>query len=112
MTTIREKLLGQEKLTSTSATTIYNPSGNVTGIARFVSVCNISASSVSFDLYLNGSASTYNDTCALYYNKALAAHDTLEISGYYILNGKNAFLAAKAHTANAITITVNGLEIS
>jgi hypothetical protein len=112
MSTIKEKLLGQEKLTGMSATTVYNPSGNVTGIARFVTICNISATSVSFDLYLNGSASTYNDTCALYYNKVLAAHDTHEIAGHYILNGSTAFLAAKSYTANAITVTVNGLEIS
>lgn len=85
---------------------IYTPSGSKDCVVLSVSLCNITANDVTVDIQLDGTADTY-------FVKAVTVPggSTLELmtgQKYVIKNTEK--LRARAETATAIDMILNGLE--
>ena len=110
--TIQEKQLGQLRMASTSEESVYSPAANVTGIVLQINICNTTSSAAVYSIYQDDDGSTYSENTALHFEQPIAANTTIQIKGWYPMNNINGNLAAKTDTANAITVTVHGTEIS
>lgn len=76
-------------------------------------VCNTTASPVNFSIFHDKDGTTYDQSTALYYAKALAANDTLLIpfhapnAGLAVRSGGN--IGVQSSVANALTFTLYGV---
>lgn len=111
MVSLQEKQLGQARPSDTSAVSIYSPS-NVTAIIKSIWVCNTTASQVSFRIFVDDDGTTYDESTALFYDVTIDANTTMEIDTFAAMNNSNGNMAVRTGTANALTFTVFGAEIS
>ena len=109
---IQEKQLGQLRMTSTSAESVYSPSASTTGIVLQINICNTSTGAVTYSIYQDDDGSTYSENTALHFEQPIAAKTTIKINGWYPMNNVNGNLAAQTSSANALTITVSGTEVT
>lgn len=108
----QEKQLGQHRINSTNATSLYSPGASTTAIVKSIIVCNQSGAADTFRLFLDDGGTTYDQTTALYYDVAIAAGTTIQIDTYWPMNDSSGNLATQNGTANAITFTAFGVEIT
>lgn len=108
----QEKQLGQHRINSTTATSIYSPGASTTAIIKAIVVCNQTTGAETFRLFLDDNGTTYDQTTALFYDTAIAANTTVLIDSYWPMNDANGNLATRTSTANALTFTVFGVEIT
>ena len=109
---IQEKVLGQARENSTNAVSVYSPGSDVTAIIKSVVLCNNTSNDETFRIFLDDDGTTYDQNTALFYDVPLAANTTVEISCYWPMNNSSGNIAYRSSAANAITITVFGLEIT
>ena len=112
MAALQEKQLAQARENSTNAVSIYSPAEKITAIIKSVALCNQTGSNATFSIFVDDNGTTYDESTALYFGEALAANTTREINAFWAMNDATGNLAYQSNTANAITITVFGAEIS
>ena len=108
----QEKQLGQNRINSTTATSIYSPGASTTAIIKSVVICNQTAIAATFRLFLDTDGTTYDQTTALFYDVAIAANTAVVIDTFWPMNDADGNLATRTSTANALTFTVFGAEIT
>ena len=108
---LQEKQLGQHRINSTTATSLYSPGASTTTIIKSIVVCNQGAAAV-FRLFLDDDGTTYDQTTALYYDVAIAAATTIQIDTFWAMNDANGNLATRTSVANALTFTAFGAEVT
>ena len=77
-------------------------------------LCNTTTSAATFSIFLDKDGTTYDQTTALFYGITLAANTTEMIElheGLPLDPQVSGNLALQVGTANAITFTINGLEL-
>ena len=109
---LQEKQLGQHRVNSATATSVYSPGASTTAIIKSVVVCNQTGAADTFRLFLDDDGTTYDQTTALYYDVAIAANTTIQIDMYWPMNDATGNLATRNATANALTFTVFGAEVT
>ena len=109
---MQEKQLGQARENSTNAVSVYSPGASTTAIIKSITVCNQSGASATFRIFLDDDGTTYDQSTALYYDVAISADAVVQIDTYWPMNDANGNLAYRSSVANAITITVFGVEIT
>tara|TARA_R110000868_G_scaffold26471_5_gene101829 strand:- start:250 stop:585 length:336 start_codon:yes stop_codon:yes gene_type:complete len=109
---LQEKLLGQARENSTNAVSVYALPADTTAIIKAVVLCNQTGSATTFRLFLDNDGTTYDQTTALFYDAALAANETVVITAFMAMSTASGHLAYRSGTANAVTITVFGAEIT
>lgn len=82
-----------------------------------IAVTNVTGSAADFSLFHTESGSpVYDETSALYFQKEVAANDTLWIRAESVGAGiglrKDQILGFQAHTGNALNVTVYGVAAS
>lgn len=77
-----------------------------------VLVCNTTANSHDFRIFLDNDGTTYDETTALFFDEALAANTTREIEGDWWMGNSSGNLAVRTDTNSAFTFTVFGAEHS
>ena len=112
MATLQEKQLGQHRINSTTATSLYSPGASTTAIIKSVVACNQSGAAAVFRLFLDDDGTTYDQTTALYYDVAIAADTTIQIDTFWPMNNSSGNLATRTSVANALTFTAFGAEIT
>ena len=112
MATLQEKQLGQHRINSTTATSLYSPGASTTAIIKSVVVCNQSGSPATFRLFLDDNGTTYDETTALYWDATIPSDTTVQIDTYWPMNDSAGNLATRTSVANAITFTAFGVEIT
>lgn len=112
MTTIQEQTLGQARENSTNAVSVYSPAIKTTAVIKTVVLCNQTGSAATFRIFLDDDGTTYSEATALFYDAPLAANSTVTIDTFWTMNNVDGNLAYRSNTANAITITVFGAEIT
>lgn len=100
-----EKRLCNPTQLTTSGQTLYTVPASKTAIIKQIVVTNVTASAVTFSLYI-GSAATPN---ALFNATSVAANDTIIVNLSQVLNQFEA-LTALASTNLALNITISGVE--
>ena len=108
----QEKQLGQHRINSTTATSLYSPGAGVTAIIKSVIVCNQTATSADFRLFIDDDGTTFDESTALFFDTPVGANSTVEIDTFWPMNNSAGNLATRTDTANAITFTAFGVEIS
>jgi len=108
----QEKQLGQARDNDTDAHSVYSPAVGVTAIITTIVLANTSTSSAEVSVYIDDDGTTYNESTCLASTILIAAKSSEVIMGFFPMNNSAGNLAYKQETANAITITVFGTEIS
>lgn len=103
--------LGQSRPSVTTAVSVYAPINNVTGIVKNIRVCNTSGSAVKFRMFHDKDGTTYDETTALVWDQSLAADESAQIDCFIAVKNTGN-LAFRTDTANALTFTVYGVEVS
>ena len=109
---LQEKQLGQHRINSTTATSLYSPGASTTAIVKSVVICNQTGSADTFRLFVDDDGTTYDQTTALYYDVSITANTTIQIDTYWPMNDADGNLATQNATANALTFTAFGVEIT
>ena len=106
------KQLGQKRENSTNAVSVYSPSQGKQVIIKTIVIANTTAAAVTYRIFVDDDGTTYDETTALAFDIYLAANTSVEWVGAYTMNNENGNLAYRSSSANALTITVFGVEIS
>ncbi len=101
-------ILAQSRPSDTTAVSVYSPASGVRAQITRVLVCETAGNTPSFRIFLDNDGTTYDQTTALFYDKAMAANNTTEIEGDWYMNGGN--LAVRTSAGNELTFTIFGIE--
>ena len=106
------KQLGQARPADTNAVSIYSPPANNTSIITTINVANTTAIDATYRLFHDSNGTTYDETTALAFDVTVSAN-TVQVHDYIIgMNDTTGNLAVRTGTANAVTFTVYGQEIT
>ena len=108
----QEKQLGQSRNNDTNAHSVYSPAADVTAIITTIVLANTSSASATVRVFIDDDGTTYDQTTAIAYDILIAAGASEIIMGFFPMHDSSGNLAYQEGTANAITITVFGTEIS
>jgi hypothetical protein len=111
MATFQEKQLGQLRPANTTAASIYAPGSTVTAIIKNIMVCNTSGAGAKYRIFHDADGTTYDETSALFWDDSIAADETVTITSFTAMN-KAGNLAVRTDTANALTFTAYGAELT
>lgn len=109
---VQEKQLGQLRPANTTAASLYSPGASTTAIIKSIVVCNTTGGAPAFRIFIDDDGTTYDETTAHYYDAVMEANETLQIDTFWAMNGSSGNLAVRTDTANAITFTAHGVEIT
>jgi len=110
--TLQEKQLGQHRINSTTATSLYSPAASVTAIIKSIVVCNQSGGAATFRLFVDDDGTTFDETTAHFWDAPIAADTTVTIDTFWPMNDSTGNLATRTSVANALTFTAYGAEIT
>ncbi len=105
------EVLGQARENSTNAVSVYSPPASTYTKITGITLCNQSGAAATFRLFLDNDGTTYDQTTALFYDVSLAINETLQIDVKWFMSYSAGNLAYRSSVANAITITVFGVEL-
>jgi hypothetical protein len=108
-----DKQLAQALVSTTGTVRLYTcPNSSTKTYVRTIAVCNTTAGTLTYSIYVNQNGSEIGDRYALYKAKSLTANttDLISTSGV-ILDGVNASIMVVASAANGITFTMYGTEV-
>ena len=108
----QEKQLGQHRINSTTATSLYSPGAGVTAIIKSITIANTSGATAAFRLFIDDNGTTFDESTALYWDVDIATKTTVQIDMFWPMNVSTGNLATRTSVANAITFTAFGVEIS
>ena len=108
---LAEKQLGQGTPADTNAASIYSPGDDTTGVIKEIFVCNTSASNRTFRIFVDDDGTTYSTATALYYDVAISANTTTQISTFIGMDNSAGNFAIRTSAANDLTFTIFGYEV-
>ena len=106
------KQLGQARENSTNAVSVYSPAASTETIIKSIIVANTTASDVAVRIFVDDDGTTYDESTAIIYDVDVPANGNLTIDEPICMNDSSGNLAYRSATANALTITVSGIEIT
>ena len=107
------KQLGQLAPVNDTAASLYSPPSGAESVIREFLVCNTTSSEVTYSIFNDDDGTTYTNVTALYFNIKIPGNHTHEYTEKSIvLNNSNGNFAVKTETANALTFTAWGQEIT
>jgi len=108
----QEKQLGQRRDNDTSAHSVYSPGASTTAVIKTITLMNTTSTDATIRLFIDDDGTTYDQSTAILYDVIIDANSLLQLDGFYPMNDASGNLAYQQGTANAITITVFGAEIT
>ncbi len=109
----QEKQLGQARENSTDAVPVYSPpTGIIATIVTSILVCNTTGSAAKYRLFHDNNGTTFDESTALFFDATIAANTTVDLEIFLAMDDSDGNLAYRTDTANALTITVYGAEIT
>lgn len=110
---IVEKQLAQSRPGDTNNVSLYSPSTAVllTEITS-IWICNTTANTPRFRIFLDDNGTTYDQTTALWYDTLMTPNGVFIRDVEIYMNNSDGNLAVRTDTASEITFTVFGLEIT
>ena len=107
---ISYKQLAQARENSTNAVSIYSPAANTEIIIKTIMIANTTATNETFRLFMDDDGTTYDKSTSLAYDLTVEANSTVQFDGEYTMNNQAGNFAYRSSTANALTITLFGME--
>ena len=111
MPTFTEKNLSRQSV-GVAAETIYTVPADTTGIVKDIHICNNSAIDAYVSLWLVPNAASPTDENVMFYEWVVPANDFVHWSGFQVLDTVGDTIQALAETADQITVTISGAEIT
>ena len=109
---LQEKQLGQLRPADTTAASLYSPAALVTAIIKNLVVCNTTAVTATFRIFVDDDGTTYDETTALFFDAEILGNTTVSFTAFAAMNDSNGNFAVRTDTANALTFTLFGAEIT
>ena len=106
------KQLGQLMPTNTTAASLYSPGASTQTLIKSIVVCNTSAGAVTYRIFHDDNGTTYDTTTALYYDVSLAGNTSIILSLNLVMDDSTGNLAVRTSSANDLTFTCYGAEIT
>lgn len=103
-------ILAQSRPANTTATSVYSPSASIHTEINRVVVCNTSAASQKYRIFLDNTGTTYDETTALFWDVPVPADSTVQIEAGWWMDNSAGNLAVRTDSADAFTFTVFGAE--
>lgn len=108
----QEKQLGQARENSANAVSVYSPGASTTAIIKGIIIANTSGSASTYRLFLDDDGTTYDESTALAWDILIAADSVVHIDTFHAMNNSSGNFAYRSSVANALTITLFGVEIT
>lgn len=108
---LREKLLAQSRPGNTSAVEIYAPPTGKWTLLKSIFICNTSDEATTFSLFAPKNGASLDEDSALFFERPIDPKQTIDISFSLPLSEEDG-LGVQVGTADAVTFTVGGAEIS
>lgn len=105
----QEKQLAQSRENSTTAVSVYSPTSG-TSIIKNIIVTNTSGAPADLRLFLDDDGTTYDESTVLAWDVTIAAGSIFTLDGHMGMNNTSGNLAYRSSVANALTITVFGVD--
>lgn len=105
------KQLGQGRYNDTNVNTVYTVPALTSAIIKNIHVCNTTAVSATFRLFLGASGATADQSSSIFYDFPVPANSFIQDSGTHILQAAGTVKFSEG-TANSLTITIEGMEIT
>lgn len=109
---LQEKQLGQLRPANTTAASLYSPGASTTTIIKSIVICNQTASSAKYRIFVDDDGTTFDETTALFFDITIGANSTDQIDTFYAMNNSSGALAVRTDTNSALTFTCFGTEIT
>lgn len=109
---VQEKQLGQLRPANTTAASLYSPGASTTAIIRAIVICNQTASSAKYRIFVDDDGTTFDESTALFFDVTIGANSTDQIDTFYAMNNSSGALGVRTDTNSALTFTAFGGEIT
>jgi len=109
---LQEKQLGQLRPANTTAASLYSPPALTTAIIKGLTICNTTATTATFRVFNDDDGSTYDETTALFFDAEIEGNVTISVTGYKAMDNSAGNFAVRTDTANALTFTLFGAEVT
>ena len=107
----QEKNLGQAEIANGSNTTLYTVPASTVAIVKDIQIVNTTGTAATITIWIDPDGTTADDTTAIIKDWSVPANDFLHWSGFKVMTA-TATIKATAGTASAITVTIDGAEIT
>lgn len=101
---------GQKRENSTNAVSVYSPAASTEAIISSIVVANTTASTVKVRMFLDINGTTYDESTAIAWDVDILGNRVWDREVTFCMNNSSGNLAYRSSVANALTITVSGLE--
>lgn len=109
---MKGELLGQSRPGDTNAVSVVSPDANEILNITNIFIANTTANTPTFRLFHDEDGTTYDQTTALYYDKATSANDTFHIETNIWMRDAGGNLAVRSSAASELTFTFYGTRQS
>ena len=109
---IAEQQLAQVRPAGTVAVSAYSPPASTTAVIRSVVIVNTTASIATFQLFADNDGSTFDESTALIWAGPLDGGQTAIVNEFWALNNVLGNFGVRTDTANALTFTLWGAELT
>lgn len=109
---LAEKQLSQSRPAGTIAVSIYSPGASTTAIIKNITVCNTTNTQAKFRVFIDDSGTTYDESTAIFWDSPIKGNTTVSITSFWAMNNSSGNFAVRTDTANALTFTISGAEIT
>lgn len=109
---LQERQLGQLRPTNTSAASLYSPPALTTAIIKGLTICNTTSTPATFRVFNDDDGATYDETTALFFDAEIRGNTTVSVTGFKAMNNSAGNFAVRTDTADALTFTLFGAEVT
>jgi|SRR3970040_854624 len=106
-----EKNLARQAV-GVTAETLYTVPASTTSVVKDVHVCNNSAADCYLSLWLVPNGQSPTDENVMFYQWVVPANDFVHWIGFQVLDTTGDTIRALAETADQLTVTISGAEIT
>lgn len=103
------RMLAQARPNTATVVALYSPAQRA--IIKRVIICNTTAGASLFRMYLDDDGSTFDESTALFWDKTVAAGETIFQDAYWAMDNPDGNVGVRSATAQALTYTLFGDEI-
>ncbi len=106
------KQLGQKRENSTNAVSVYSPAASTQTIIKSIIVTNTTASVAKVRVFVDSNGTTYDENTSIVWDAEVPGNKLMSMEITLCMNDSTGNLAYRSSIANALTVTVSGLEIT
>lgn len=105
------KTLGQQAPTTTNNVDVYTVPATTEAIVSSILICNTTSTAATFRIFQRIDGNAAGTANAIAYDQSIPGNSTTSIESKITMNAADV-LTVRSGTANALTFTVNGSEIT